>query len=200
MLAGQLFSIFFKNQVKRHRCAMGGGIHLDFATVMLQQPLADGEAQSGSASFGCIEWNEEILKCLIGHPGAGILNADLNPAAKLSGSCGDVFLDQARLQAKCPTLGIHRLAGVAREIQADLVQLVGIADNVGQVIGCIHFDLDTATMLFCPDEGANSTQNFSDLDGLEFAPEGAGKTEKLAEDKIEAIGLIHDDVVETRRL
>src|SRR5262249_7842989 len=97
------------------RALAGSGANVDFSSVLLNDAIADGKAQSGAspARFGGEKGIEDAMDVIARNAGTGICHFDFHAAVVRC--CSDFQHSAAR----------HRVARVQEQIQKYLLELVG---------------------------------------------------------------------------
>ena len=119
--------------MKRGACA-DRAFDMDFAGVLLNDAVADREAEAGAAfvagqGLGGEERIVDALEMLGSDAGTGVGDKGF-----------DVAVDQSN-DAQAPASG-HGVFGVQEQVEEDLLQLAGVAVDGRKVIGKIEIDQD----------------------------------------------------------
>jgi hypothetical protein len=152
--------------------------------VLADDAFGDGEAEAGTVGVeaGGDEDFEDFRQDVLGNPGTIILHGDGKggTAVKGGGTGGDV-------DTAAGVAGVHGVEGVSEEVDEDLDELAGVAEDAGGGGDGVE-EGDGGGAFVDGDELPGLFDEFVEGDGGEFAAADAGKVEQTGGDVAEAFG------------
>src|SRR3989338_369136 len=148
-----------QREFDQERSALAGArAAVDGAAVLLDDAVADGQAQAGAPAggLGGEEGVVDLAQVLRGDADAGVADLDLDAAVVVAGADGEL----AALR--------HGVAGVDQQVQEDLLELAGVAadDRQGLVQLGFHFGSARAQLRLHQAQGVTQGAGQVHLGGL----------------------------------
>ncbi len=164
--------------------------------VRLDDPLADGEAEPGSLLLGRVERDEDALPGLGWDPGAGVAEVDLDAGVAEAGlpPAGELVAGERGCDAEGPAPG-HGLEGVERQVEEDLLQLLGVALHRRELGRHLQDDVDARWDLG-GEELEGPLEDVAHVSRRHARLEGAGVVEEGGHDAVQPVHLLDDDLEE----
>src|SRR5512143_183398 len=168
----------------------------DRPLVRLHDALADREPEAGPLLLRRVERDEDALAGVLGDARAGVAEPDLDDvgAARALAPEGELVARDARRDGEAPAAG-HRLEGVEREVQEDLLQLLGVGLHVRHPLGEVEVDLHVRRGEAL-EEPERLLEDVVHRGGRERGLERAGVVEELGDDAVQPVHLLDHDLDE----
>ena len=151
----------------------------------------DREAEAVAFCFRRREQRREGARALlVGHAHAGVaeLDADVRGRGAVARE-----LERAGGDREAAAVG-HRLDGVEREVQEDLLELRGVGHDRGQVGLKAANELDVVVGQFVAHEQREVVEQFVRIDGAELRFRAAREVEDLLHDAVQPVHFFADDL------
>ena len=166
---------------------------LDQPAVVLDDPLAQGEAEARTALLGREKRREDLLLDLLRHPRTFIAHDDLHRACRRGDAeQGGIFegFDGAGRQPHTPRAA-HRVGGVEHQIYQDLLQALGVAVDVGQVVVEVDDEVHLGEVVL--HELGGAADGVVDAQRDKGAAKRSRVVEEFADHTVEPVHFVDDD-------
>ena len=156
----------------------------NLAAVLLHDAVADAEAEAGSLAD--LLGGEEGIENAVGMGDAVAVVAERN----FHGVAGFGGHD---LDAGGAADFMNRVVGVVQDVEENLLQLVSVADDIGQSFVEMFDDIDAVTVEVVRAQLDGAAQNQVELHGIALRRHLAGKAEQVLHDLFGALRFLQDD-------
>jgi len=155
----------------------------NLATVLLHDSVADAETKAGT--FANFLRGEEGIEDLVGMRDAVTVVGERN-FHRISGLGGH------DLDARGATDLAHRVVGVVQDVEEDLLELVGVTDDIGQVFIEMLDDFDSVAVEIVGAELDGPAQDQIQLQGVSLRRHLPRETQQVLNDLLGALGLLEN--------
>jgi hypothetical protein len=155
----------------------------NFACMLLHNAVADAEAEAGSLAD--LLGGEEGIEDAIGMGNAVSVVGERNFDGIADSGADD-------LDAGGTADFMHGVIGVVQDVQENLLQLVGVTDDIGQSLIEMFDDFHSVTVEVVRTQLDGAAQDQVELHGIALRRHLAGKAEQVLHDLLGALRLLQD--------